>query len=104
MQHQTLARLEARSRILKALAHPTRLHFVDRLALGELCVCELAEDVDADMSTISKHLAVLKEAGIVTDDRRGNRIYYRLSAPCVTNFFSCVEAVLEATERREATE
>jgi len=95
MDEQTRARLEARARIIKAMAHPTRLLFVEELASGERCVCELNDMVDADVSTISKHLSVLKNAGIVRDEKRGSRVFYSLRTPCVLNFFSCVEGVLE---------
>jgi ArsR family transcriptional regulator len=102
MDEKTRARFEARARIIKAMAHPTRLFFVEQLAQGERCVCELNEMVDADVSTISKHLAVLKNAGIVQDEKRGNRVFYSLRTPCVLNFFSCVEGVLEARAKEGA--
>jgi ArsR family transcriptional regulator len=102
MDPKTKAVFDARARVIKALAHPTRLFFVDRLSAGERCVCELNEMVDADVSTISKHLAVLKNAGIVRDEKRGSRVFYSLRTPCVLNFFSCVEGVLEATAREQA--
>lgn len=96
------ARLEARARVIKAMAHPTRLLFVDELANGERCVCELNELVNADVSTISKHLAVLKNAGIVSDEKRGTRVFYSLRVPCVLDFFSCVDAVLRANLEEQA--
>lgn len=102
MDARTKALFDARARVIKALAHPTRLFFVDQLSQGERCVCELNEMVDADVSTISKHLAVLKNAGIVRDEKRGSRVFYSLRTPCVLNFFSCVEGVLEATAREQA--
>jgi DNA-binding transcriptional ArsR family regulator len=64
---QTRANMEARARIMKALAHPSRLFIVDELSRGERCVCELTEMIGADVSTVSKHLALLKNAGIVLD-------------------------------------
>lgn len=87
---------EARAKIFKALAHPTRLWMAEQLAEGERCVCEFVEQIDADFSTISKHLAVLKQAGIVADEKRGKQVYYSLKVPCVLNFLSCVEAVIES--------
>ena len=57
---------------MKALAHPSRLFIVDELSRsGERCVCELTEMVGADMSTVSRHLAMLKGAGIIEDEKRG---------------------------------
>jgi ArsR family transcriptional regulator len=93
MDRKTAARFEARARIIKALAHPTRLFIVDQLAQQERCVCELTEMVGADTSTVSKHLSLLKSAGLVQDDKRGTQVFYRLTMPCVLNFLSCVETV-----------
>jgi DNA-binding transcriptional ArsR family regulator len=91
--------MEARAKVMKALAHPTRLFIVDELSRGERCVCDLTEKVGADVSTVSKHLSVLKSAGIVRDDKRGVQVFYRLRVPCILNFFGCVEAVLEEVGR-----
>ena len=93
---------DARARIIKALAHPTRLFLVDELSRGERCVCELTEMVGADMSTVSKHLAVLRSAGIVEDEKRGSQVFYTLRCPCVLNFFTCVESVLKTNARAQA--
>ena len=102
VDRQTLARYEARAHVIKALAHPTRLFIVDELTRGERCVCELRDLVGADLSTVSKHLALLKGAGILTDSKRGAQVFYRLRVPCVLNFFGCVEAVLQATAAQAA--
>lgn len=82
--------------MMKAMAHPSRLMIVDELSQGERCVCELTDLVGHDISTVSKHLSVLKAAGIVEDERKGKMIFYRLRVPCVLNFFHCVEKVLTA--------
>jgi ArsR family transcriptional regulator len=95
MDQKTRAKYEARARIIKALAHPSRLYIVDLLNEGERCVCELTEKINADMSTVSRHLSVLKAAGIVSDEKRGTQVYYSLCVPCVLNFFGCVEAVIK---------
>ena len=93
------SRYEVRASVIKALAHPSRLLIVDELSRGERCVCELTDLVGADMSTVSKHLSVLKKAGLVQDDKRGLQVYYRLRCPCILRFFDCVEAVIEEKER-----
>lgn len=90
-------RYEARARIVKAMAHPSRLMMLDELDKGPRCVCELRDLVGADISTVSKHLLVMKNAGLVTDERRGTQILYRLKVPCIMKFFGCVEAVLKRT-------
>jgi DNA-binding transcriptional ArsR family regulator len=98
----TKARYSARAKVMKALAHPTRLFIVDQLSEGSHCVCELTEMVGADVSTVSRHLSVLREAGILDDDKRGNQVFYSLRVPCVLNWYSCVEGVLEAEAERKA--
>ena len=103
MDGKRRARYEARARIVKALAHPTRLFLVDELTRGERCVCELAQRVGADISTVSKHLAVLRAAGVVEDEKRGSQVYYRLRCPCLTDFFGCIEAVLKSNAQREVS-
>lgn len=82
-----------RSEIMKALAHPTRLFIVDFLTDGEKCVCEIVEQVGVDISTISKHLLVMKNAGLVEDEKRGLNVYYKLICPCVADLFNCLESI-----------
>lgn len=89
------AKYEARAKVIKALAHPSRLMMIDSLSNGEKCVCELRDLVGSDLSTVSKHLSLMREAGLVEDRRAGQQIFYRLRVPCILNFFGCVEAVLE---------
>lgn len=96
-----MALIEAKANVLKALGHPTRLWMAEQLADGEKCVCELAEFIDADFSTISKHLSVLKQAGVVDDEKRGKQVYYRLKVPCILKYMSCVEAVIKASVKEQ---
>ncbi|MCY3019493.1 MAG: metalloregulator ArsR/SmtB family transcription factor [Planctomycetota bacterium] len=95
MRPSVQARYEARARIIKAMGHPTRLFIVDELAKGERCVNELTEMVGADMSTVSKHLSVLKNVGVIMDEKRGLQVFYRLRTPCIMKFFGCVESVMK---------
>ena len=95
MDPTTKNRFEARAKVIKALAHPTRLFMVDELSRHEHCVHELTEKVGADVSTVSRHLAVLKGVGIVRDEKRGLQVFYSLRMPCVLNFFTCVETVMK---------
>lgn len=98
MTAKTQARLKAQAKILKALAHPTRLLLIEELARQTKCVCELQEVAGLDMSTVSKHLSVLRNAGIVEDQKRGLQVFYSLKTPCVLNFFQCVEAVQKCSK------
>ncbi|MEW6749989.1 MAG: metalloregulator ArsR/SmtB family transcription factor [Candidatus Latescibacterota bacterium] len=101
MDSRTSARLEARARLIKALAHPTRLFIVEQLSEGEECVCRLAVLVGADISTVSRHLSLLKSAGIVHDDKRGTQVFYRLTMPCVLHFLGCVESMLKTAAEEQ---
>jgi ArsR family transcriptional regulator len=101
MNTKIKAKFEARAKIIKAMAHPTRLFIIDELSRQSRCVCELTDMVGADTSTVSKHLSVLKEAGIIEDEKRGLQVWYTLTVPCVLNFFSCVESVLKSNADRQ---
>jgi len=87
-------RYEARARIAKALAHPSRLMILEALEGREMCVCELTELVGADQSTVSKHLAVLKQAGLVEDRKEGVMAFYKVRVCCLQGFWECIEGVL----------
>jgi DNA-binding transcriptional ArsR family regulator len=101
MNARTLAHYQARARIVKALAHPARLLIVDELSKrGERCVCELTEMIGSDMSTVSRHLALLKGAGLVDDEKRGQMVFYRLRVPSLLSFFDCIESVLTCNAKR----
>jgi ArsR family transcriptional regulator len=95
MNKHALAKYEAKATIIKAMAHPTRLMIIQELANHEHCVSELTAMIGADTSTVSKHLAVLKNAGIVSDEKRNQMVFYSLIMPCTLNFLSCLETVLQ---------
>lgn len=90
---------EAWAKVIKAMAHPSRLFIIEELHKGERCVGDLTEMIGADASTVSKHLSVLKNAGLVSDEKRANSIYYTLRCPCIMDFIGCVEDVLSANAR-----
>ncbi|MDX2479288.1 MAG: metalloregulator ArsR/SmtB family transcription factor [Desulfuromusa sp.] len=95
--------LNARANVLKAMAHPSRLLILEELEQVERCVCELTDMIGADVSTVSKHLSVLKQAGLVFDEKRGNQVFYRLRVPCILNFFGCIESVLESQLKEQSS-
>ncbi|GMU84678.1 MAG: winged helix-turn-helix transcriptional regulator [Phycisphaerales bacterium] len=88
------ARYDARAKIAKAMAHPSRLLILEALEGREICVCDLTDLVGADQSTVSKHLAVLKQAGLVEDRRDGVMVFYKLRVCCLQGFWDCIETVL----------
>ena len=83
-----------RTNVLKALSNPIRLFLLDEIAKEEKCVCELAEMLNVDMSNISKHLNVLKNAGIIFIEKRGKKVYPKLLCPCIFDLFKCIESVV----------
>ncbi|MEX1223443.1 MAG: metalloregulator ArsR/SmtB family transcription factor [Pirellulales bacterium] len=90
-------RYETRAKILKSLAHPARLRLIDQLSdQAEVCVCDLTEVIGSDMSTVSRHLAQLKQAGIVESEKRGQMVYYRLRVKCLKGLFACIESVVKS--------
>ena len=101
MKQNIRDRYETRARIMKALGHPTRLFIVDELNKQDRCVCELTEMIGSDISTVSKHLSILREAGIVDYEKRGTQMHYRLAAPCVLGFFHCLEDMVRTNVQRQ---
>lgn len=79
--------------VLKALAHPSRLLITEALMARELCVCDLRDLVGDDVSTVSKHLSILRSAGVLLSEKRGLNVYYRLSCDCFGEFLKCVDQV-----------
>lgn len=80
------------------MASAPRLIIVDELSRTSRTVGELAELVDLDISTVSRHLSVLRNAAIVSSTREGNRIIYSLRAPCILTFFDCIEKMLSGDD------
>lgn len=80
-------------RVIKALAHPARLQIVQALASGERCVSDLQAIVGGDLSTVSKHLTLMRRAGWVTCAKQGQQVWYRLACDCLPTFLRCVEDI-----------
>lgn len=99
MIKKPLSSYESQAGVFKALAHPARLFIVHQIADEEKCVCEIVKTLDLDTSTVSKHLAVLRNAGIVKDEKRGNMVFYRIRMDCVLDLFACVNKALESQTR-----
>ena len=84
--------------VFKALGHPARVTIVQALASEERCVCDLVEKVGLGWSTVSRHLSVLREAGVVADEKRGLQVFYRLTLPCVGRFIACLQSPAQFPE------
>lgn len=96
MHAAAMRRLEKRAAVLKALANPARLFLIEELCRGERCVCELHEKAGGDFSTVSKHLAQLRRAGLLASEKRGLQVYYRLRSECAVRLLECVGEVARA--------
>ena len=88
-------KFKKRADIIKAMAHPARLIVIEALKDGEKCVCELNELIDLEQSTLSRHLAVLRNSKIITDEKRGLNVFYKLRCPCVLTYIECIENVID---------
>ena len=96
-----MRRCEIQAHMFKALSHPLRLLMLEKLNVQPWCVCKLAKEVGVDKSVASKHLSMLREAGLVTDRKNGTLVEYTLAAPCVLQLAACAEgAVLQNRKDR----
>jgi len=98
-EEMTLA--NRRAHMFKALAHPMRVYFLEKLKQQPWCVCELAEEAGIPKSAASKHLTQLKEAGLVEDSKTGTRVEYSLTAPCVLDLAACAEGAVLANRKKQ---
>lgn len=91
---------KAQAQIFKAVSHPARILLVESLRKGDKCVMELLCVADVKGSSISRHLAMLKWAGIVTDRREGTKVFYHLQTPHIMQAFDCAMDVFNASVKR----
>ncbi|MGW5735924.1 MULTISPECIES: ArsR/SmtB family transcription factor [Streptomyces] len=92
------------AKVFKALGDPVRLRLLSMIASregGEICVCELTPAFDLSQPTISHHLKLLKQAGLIDSERRGTWVYYRL-LPATTDKLAAVLARRAAPPFRSA--
>lgn len=100
MNAEDMKLYELKAQVLAAAGHPIRLAIIDFLKDGEQCVCDIAEHVGAQRSNVSRHLAVLLKAGIVSHRKESLKMIYSLRTPCILEFMQCVTDVL----REQASE
>lgn len=86
--------------VFKALGNPARLVIVRSLMGGERCVCDLVEACGLGWSTTSRHLDVLRQAGVVSSEKRAQKIFYRIQLACVAELISCLDGVCRTPDRR----
>jgi ArsR family transcriptional regulator len=84
-----------KAEIIKAIAHPIRLAVLDSVQAGEKCVCDIAEEVGAERSNVSRHLSVLVKAGVLSCRKDGLNVFYKLRCACVLDVLECATRVLK---------
>lgn len=92
---------ERKVEILKAMAHPVRLAILEKLRAGDMCACVIADMFESDRTTVSKHLAILKKAGLVDDIKEGRNIIYHLKMPCILDVMPCIEKVINQEQEQK---
>jgi ArsR family transcriptional regulator len=86
---------EKQAEIAKSIAHPLRMAILDFLNKGDQCVCDIAKYIGSERSNVSRHLAVMVNAGILEYRKEGLKVIYSLKCKCVTDFFACAIKVLK---------
>lgn len=91
---------KAQAEILKALGHPIRVQMVEALSRGDRCVNDLRSLATVCQANISRHLACLKRAGLVTERRAGPRVIHRLACPGMLQALKCADEAAQAARKR----
>lgn len=86
---------QKQAQVAQAIGHPIRLEIIDFLKNGERCVCDIAEQIGAERSNVSRHLSVMVAAGVLEHRKDGLKVIYKLKCPCILDFFSCISGVLK---------
>ena len=102
LDRQTKALYRRKADIIKAVAHPLRVAVVDFLKDGEKCVCEIAAHLGAERSNVSRHLAVMLKAGVLSSRKDGLMVFYELRTPCILNFLNCATQTLQHNVNEDA--
>jgi ArsR family transcriptional regulator len=85
-----------KAQVAKALSHESRLMIIDALSQEDLCVGELTHLIGVDQSTVSKHLSILKNIGLIMDRKeRSNRVFYHLTMPGICYFSNMAFEVIK---------
>ena len=94
---------EKQAQVLKALGQPTRLQILDLLKDGERCVCEIFPAINQEQANVSKHLSIMKQAGLLESRKDGLRVLYRIKNDEILKLIHGVSCMLknQVHEQRE---
>lgn len=93
---------EMHAEMCRVFTNPTRLKIIDLLGEGEMHVSEIAERLGVSQPNVSQHLALMRGAGAVRSERRGNAVYYRMAHPDIRKAFDLIQNVLVSRSRESA--
>ena len=88
--------LVLKANALKALGHPTRLAIIEILSRGEQCVCRIMDELELEQAIVSKHLRILRDAGLVVARKEGLNIYYSLACACIIRLMEHVTRTIKS--------
>ena len=86
--------VQAKSDVLKALAHPTRIKILEYLRDGEKCVCEIMREISIEQSNVSQHLSHLKKVNVLDSKKEGLKVIYRVKNDEVFQILNLLEAMI----------
>lgn len=102
MEYNTEKYLEIKAEIISAAAHPIRLAIIEYLSDGEKCVCDIAANINAQRSNVSRHLSKMTNAGLLSYRKQQQNIYYSLKTPCILNFLGCIDEIARENAKQAA--
>ncbi|RMD87409.1 MAG: ArsR family transcriptional regulator [Calditrichaeota bacterium] len=85
---------ELKANIFKAMAHPNRIRILEALRCNETCNCELGPELGLEQSNLSRHLAILVQAGLIQPRKKGVKAYYRLTDDTVFQILDAVQKII----------
>lgn len=86
---------ELKSEFMRALAHHLRIRIIEILGDRKMSVGEICELLGKEQATVSKHLKILKNSGILKDEKSGLNVFYSVDICCLPNFLECLNRILE---------
>lgn len=98
MNHKVTDQYQNEADIFRALSHPTRLFILHAIKEKAYSVSRLADMVSIDISTMSKHLDLLKRYKLIKGHKERNTVYYQLTIPCLFDFISCARKITDCPD------
>lgn len=99
MEAEGINKLGIKAGIFKALGHPTRLGIMEMLQDGECAVSEMVDRFGFSMATVSKHLTVLKNSGLVSNRKEGSSVYFKMASINVSRLVEQTDALISVSDK-----